>query len=118
MSWENVIRVAWLDRKLTKITAADKTGRKHFGAKRWTLLRRRIVQLEGAPTLVDLDNAPGYPHQLSGDRAEQFAMSLDGPFRLVFTPDHDPMPRTDDGGIDRARVTQVLVLEVADYHGR
>jgi len=118
MSLESIIHVAWLNRKLEKITTSDRAGRKHFGAQRWALVRRRVAQLEGAPTLKDLDGAPGHPHQLGADRPEQFAMNLDGPYRLVFAPNHDPIPTLDDGGIDRGMVTKVLVLEVTNYHGR
>lgn len=36
--------------------------------------------------------------------------------RLIFIPDHDPVPRKDDGGIDLAQVTKITILEITDYH--
>jgi proteic killer suppression protein len=42
---------------------------------------------------------------------------LDGPYRLIFTSNHDPIPLLDSGGIDKAAVTQVLIMGIVDYHG-
>ncbi len=44
-------------------------------------------------------------------------MSLWGSYRLVFVPDHDPIPTRADGGIDRTLVTKISITEVVDYHG-
>jgi hypothetical protein len=71
-----------------------------------------------APTLADMEGVPGNCHQLSADRVGQFAVHLWGSYRLVFEPDHDPVPRLNDGGIDRARITQIKIKEVVDYHGK
>jgi len=71
-----------------------------------------------ARTLLDLDGVPGKCHQLRGDRAGSFAVYLWGPYRLILEPNHDPVPRLDDGGIDRSLVTRILITEVVDYHGR
>jgi hypothetical protein len=49
-------------------------------------------------------------HQLSLDRDEQFAIDLVHPKRLVFEADHDPIPRQEDGGINKAKVTQVVIV--------
>lgn len=65
-----------------------------------------------------MDGVPGACHQLHGDRAGDFAVNLWGAYRLVFVPDHDPSPLLADGGIDRAKVTRILIKEVVDYHGR
>ncbi len=46
-----------------------------------------------------------------------FAVTLWGGYRLVFEPDHDPVPRIFDGGIDRTKVTGILIKEVVNYHG-
>lgn len=82
------------------------------------MLKRRIVSLEAASTLANLEGVPGRCHQLGADRAGEFALDLRGSFRLVFGPDHDPLPLLDDGGLDRSKVTKVVIREVVDYHGR
>lgn len=61
---------------------------------------------------------PGDCDQLTGDRSGQFAVHVTGPLRLVFVPDHEPVPRLDDGGIDQGAVTCIRILEIVDYHGK
>ena len=82
------------------------------------MIKRRLLALRGAPTLASMDGAPGRLHQLTEDRDEQFALDLRGPVRLIFKVNDDPIPRLDDGGIERAAVTKVEILEVDDYHGK
>ena len=59
---------------------------------------------------------PGRCHELKGNRADQLSLDLDGPYRLIFEPAHDPIPRRPDKGLDWTRVTAVRILEVVDYH--
>lgn len=82
------------------------------------MLKRRLATLRAAPTLKDMDGAPGRCHALSANRAGYFAVSLWGQYRLVFAPNHEPVPRLDDGGIDRAGITRIEIIEVVDYHDK
>ena len=76
------------------------------------------MELRAADTLADISTLPpARCHQLTGHRAGQFAVDVQHPFRLIFEPAHDPVPRKHDGGIDLTRVTAVRILEVTDYHG-
>ena len=102
---------------MEKAASQDARGLREWGQARWTLLKRRLTSLRRAPTLADLDGVPGHPHALSADRQGQFSLDLDGPYRLVFAPDHDPLPALPDGGLDRAAVTAVQILEITNYHG-
>jgi len=111
----DLIDIDWADRKLAKLTAADAGGRKRFGEPRWTVLKRRLKVLEVAPTLADAHGVGGL-HPLTGDRAGDYAMKLDGAYRLVIRPDHNPVPQRDSGGIDETRVTRITVVEVVNYH--
>lgn len=80
-------------------------------------LSARLKLLAATPTLAEVPSTPpDRCHQLHADRDEQFAVDLVQPYRLVFVPDHDPIPRLPDGGIDRAAVTAILVLDILDYH--
>jgi proteic killer suppression protein len=108
----------WASSKLEKACSDDRQGGKHFGADNWKLLRRRLAALYGAPTLADMEGTPGNCHQLRGDRSGQFAISLSGPWRLVFEPAHDPLPLLADGVVDAARVTSIEIKEVVNYHGK
>lgn len=57
-------------------------------------------------------------HALHGDRQGEYAAYLVHPDRIVFAPDHDPLPATPDGGLDWTRVTAVKILRIEDYHGK
>jgi len=59
---------------------------------------------------------PGRCHELKGDRAGQLAVSLNEPYRLIFEPEHDPLPRTTNGGLDWQAVTAIRILDILDYH--
>jgi len=118
MIWSDIIDISWSDRKLQKSCSNDKNGKRTFGADQWKVLKRRIVSLEVAPTLADMQGVPGRFHELSADRAEQFSLDLRGSYRLIFKPDHEPVPLLDDGGVARTLVTKIVITEVVDYHGR
>ncbi len=50
------------------------------------------------------------------DSAE-LSLDLDGPYRLLVKPAHDPVPRRPDGGLDWSQVTAIIVHGVEDTHG-
>ena len=72
---------------------------------------RKFATLAQVPTTPPLRR-----HQLTGNRDEQYAVDIDRQNRLVFAPDHDPILRRADGGIDTDRVTAIVIIEVIDYH--
>jgi len=53
---------------------------------------------------------------LNGNRKGQLSFDLDHPCRLIFLPNHKPMPSTDDGGLDWSQVTAVKILGIEDTH--
>jgi len=111
------IEISWADHKLEKSCLTDKEGQRRWGPDNWKLMKKRLASLAAAPTLEAMVGVPGRCHQLRGDRRGQFALHLWGQYRLVFVPDHDPIPLVEDGGIDQGRVTRILITEVVDYHG-
>lgn len=110
------IDVSWGDRKLAKECETDRSGVRRFGADQWVVLKRRLTVLHAAPTLADVRGTPGRLHPLSANRAGQYALDLRGATRLIFEPNHDPLPESGDGRLDESRVTAVRVIEVVDYH--
>jgi proteic killer suppression protein len=60
---------------------------------------------------------PERRHELSGNRKGRFAVDLKHPQRLVFEPNHNPLPRGADGGLDLKKINAVTIIEVEDYHG-
>lgn len=77
-------------------------------------LRSRLSDLEAHGRVTDL--VTGNPHPLKGNRAGQFAVDLNGGYRLVFVPDHDPCPIHSDGSIDWSQVIIVCIEYIGDYH--
>ena len=90
------------------------TGR--WGPKTAKKMRRRLADLEAAETLEQMRHLPGRCHELSGDLAGCLALDLDHPYRLIFRPNQDPVPRKPDGGLAWEHVTGILIEKVVDYH--
>lgn len=102
--------------KLAKQCTGQRTRQKTFGQKQAEKLGRRLDDLRAAKTLDDLRNAPGRCHELTSDRAGQLSIELEQPYRLIFEPSNEPVPKKDDGGLDWSRITAVRILEIVDYH--
>ena len=78
-----------------------------------------LDQIKASHNLADVYSLPNLEcHELSNNRQGQFAITTKQPFRLVFEPSHDPVPLKEGGGVDRVLITDILVLEVEDYHGK
>jgi proteic killer suppression protein len=112
-----LIDISWAKGKLEKACSDERRGAQAWGPEHWKLIKRRLASLLAAPTLEDMEGVPGSCHALRGDRKGQFAVSLWGSYRLVFELDHNPTPRLEDGGIDRSKITRIVIKEVVDYHG-
>jgi plasmid maintenance system killer protein len=87
-----------------------------YNTQRAKLIRRRLDDLRAASNLDAMRKLPGRCHELKGDRDGQLSLDLDGPYRLIFRPGHDPIPAKGDGGLDWAQVTDIVMLEVVDTH--
>jgi proteic killer suppression protein len=79
-------------------------------------IRQRLDDLRAATTLADMRHLPGRCHELTGNRARQLSLDLDHPYRLIFEPAHNPIPRKDDGGLDWSKVTAIIIIGVEDTH--
>ena len=110
------MEISFKSGKLCKTCPQKAAMQKAYG-KLAPKLSQRLMELYAATTLAEMSHLPPPRcHELEGQRAGQFAVDLDKNYRLIFTPDHDPVPRKDDGGIDLAQVTEITILEITDYH--
>lgn len=90
---------------------------KKLGPKMANRLQQRMMELKAAPCLADMSKLPPPRcHQLSGNRTGQLSVDLEHPYRFLFIPANDPVPKTTDGGLDWAMVTEIEILEIADTH--
>jgi proteic killer suppression protein len=111
------VEVSFETRKLAKILNSEGETIREFGAKLGKAIMKRLAFLEAANCLEDVPIARPYRrHQLSQNRKGQFAVDLEHPYRLIFKPNHNPIPVKADGGLDLKKITAITILEMEDYH--
>ena len=111
------MQIVFQTSKLTKTFNSTSALQKAYGDHIAQTIRRRLAVLKNARTLSLVPTTkPERRHQLTGNRRGQYALDLIHPPRLVFKPDHEPLPRKKDGGIDTDRITAITIIEVMDYH--
>ena len=103
--------------KLQKQCSSVKETLRAFGATRARKLQQRLMELKAATNLNQIARVPpARCHELTGNRQGQLSVDLDHPYRLIFIPANDPVPRREDGGLDWEWVTEVEIVEIADTH--
>ncbi len=103
--------------KMAKLCNSQREMRSKLGPRCAERLQQRLEELRAAATLEDMRSLPGARcHELTQDRKGQLAVDLVHPRRLVFEPEGDPVPTKADGGLDWSRVTEIVIVEVVDYH--
>jgi plasmid maintenance system killer protein len=109
--------------KNTKLAKSFNEGaqlEKIYGTLRAKKIRIRMKELRAAANLMDFwppKSPPGRCHELTeGQRAGQLSVDLDHPYRLIFIPNHDPVPARKDGGLDWSLVTAIKILGIEDTH--
>lgn len=55
-------------------------------------------------------------HELKGEKKGAFAVDISRNCRLIFIPDHNPLPVKEDKSIDCIKITDVKILRTEDYH--
>ncbi len=111
------VDILFQDRKLEKLCNDQSLLVRKYGPIRAKILRRRIGEFRAAETLEVMRSLPQVRcHELKGNRAGTLAVGLDHPFRLIFEPANNPIPKKPDGGLDWTKVTAIRVLSVEDYH--
>lgn len=103
--------------KLKRIFESESALKRKYGDRMARTIMMRIAILDASSCLAEVPTTkPDRCHQLTEDRDEQFAVDLVHPQRLIFEVDQDPIPRNEDGGINKENVTAIVIIEVIDYH--
>jgi proteic killer suppression protein len=108
--------VSFANGRLKGQLSDERSLRRAFGdrAKR---LQLRLDLLKAADCL---DDVPPFPpprrHELTGDWRGHFAVDLTANWRLIFRPNHDPVPLTKDGGVNLKAITAITIVAIEDYH--
>lgn len=111
------MEITFRTRRLARTFTSGRELRRAYGTSMAETIALRIAVLQGTPALTEVASTPPERrHALSGRRNGQYAIDLVHPYRLIFEPNHDPVPRRADGGIDTDQVTAIVIIEVVDYH--
>lgn len=112
--------ITFATKGLQKQLSEEKEMVKHHGAPRTKKLKIALTQLRAAPNLgifAPPMSPPHRCHELTGNRKGQLTIDLDHPYRLVFTPNHTPLPMRMEGGLDWSQVTSIEIRGIEDTHG-
>ena len=111
------MEIGFATKKLAKLCNSQKEMRAKLGQRCADRLEQRLAELKGAMILDDMRHLPAARcHELTADRTGQLAVDLVHPKRLIFEPDHNPVPTKEHGGLDWTAVTKVVIVEIVDYH--
>jgi len=105
--------------KLEKEFNEEKRLIKIHGSRRAKVIKIRLAELRAASSLYDLGppyDGPGRCHELTGNRKGQLSVDLDHPYRLIFVPNHKPIPSKSNGGLDWKQVTSIMIIGIEDTH--
>ncbi len=111
------MEISFDNKRLAKVFRTQKALVKKYGPQGARRVRQRLDDLQAAENLAMMRSLPGRCHELKGNRKGQFALDLVHPYRLIFEPDHQPVPSKEDGGINWTAVTAIHIIAVEDYHG-
>lgn len=109
------MQITYANKAIQRLCLEEKHQLKRLGATRAKRLKNRLSELRAAQNVSQLQL--GRPHALTGDKAGQYSVDLDGPMRLLFESTDQPPPTLVAGGIDWQQVTSVRLLEIEDTHG-
>jgi len=103
--------IRFINNKIRKVCETHSVAIKKLGLRNADLLVQRITEMEAADNLQVLRALPAPRcHLLLGDRNGQYAVDLIHPKRLVF------LPVTELREIIENLITEVIILEIVDYH--
>jgi proteic killer suppression protein len=110
------MEISFATSKLAKLCNSESKLRGSYGPRMANLIQQRLLDLAAVETLNSMRMVPGRCHPLTQNLDGLFAVDLVHPDRLVFRPDHDPLPELPGGGLDWTKVTRIEIIGVGDYH--
>ena len=111
------MKLSFRTKKLAKACSSAKKMNAEWGPQMAKKLQQRLAELQAADTLADISRVPPPRcHELTNNLAGTLSVDLVQPYRLLFVPDHDPVPARPEGGLDWSAVTAVCITGVKDTH--
>jgi len=111
--------ISFKSTKLEKEFNEEKRLIKIHGSRRAKVIKVRLAALRAASSLYDFwppKTDPGRCHELTGNYKGQLSVDLDHPYRLIFVPNHKPIPSKSDGGLNWKQVTAITIIGIEDTH--
>jgi len=108
--------ITFADKKLRKYANNNRLAAQKMGDRRAKLYQKRLEDLKDAVSFADLEHLPGRFHQLIENRKDQWSCDLDHPYRLIFEPAEDPIPKDKNGKQLLTEIKNLEIIEVTDYH--
>ena len=108
--------ISYANSKLEKLCNSEKKLRGEYGPRMAGLILQRLADLDAADDLEVTRLLPGRCHELTQNLKGCLAVDLVHPDRLAFRPNHNPIPKKKDGGLDWKKVTAIEVMGIGDYH--
>ncbi len=108
------MQIAYKNKKIRELCENRKKAEADLGSDCSRKLRTRLSDLEAAENVYEL--TAGRPHPLEPDSLREFSVDLSDGKRLVFKPDHEPIPLNEHNNTDWAKVTEIIIVYIGDYH--
>lgn len=103
--------IRFINKKIRKVCENHRLTVKKLGSRNADLLFQRIAEIRAADNLKILRALPAPRcHPLKGNRNGQYAVDLVHPKRLIF------LPKIEGTEIIESLVTEIIVVEITDYH--
>lgn len=110
------MEISYKSRKLEKQLTDPKEMSKSFGQLAVTI-KMRLKNLKDADNLAIMRTIPAAGcHELTGNHKGELAVDVSGNYRMIFEPDHNPIPQKSDGGLNWEEVNKIQINEIEDYH--
>ena len=110
------MKIDFADKELEKCANNDSYRLRKMGKIRAKLYKQRLDEIFSADTLEDLRNLPGNYHELTNNRKGQWAVNLEQPYRLIFSPQSSEIPIDKSGKYIWNEIVDVIMIEIINYH--
>ena len=107
--------IEFKDKVIRELCESNRSAVRTLGAPSAKKLRTRYSDLEAAKNVFELPPV-GNPHTYVANKKEVFSLNLHGGARVLFVPNHNPVPTKIDVGIDWREVTAIIIIEIGDPH--
>ncbi len=108
--------ITFVNKKLKQYANDNKMAIKKLGPARAKKFLMRLDDIAAIESFSDLEYLPGKYHQLKENRKDQWACDLDQPYRLIFEPGINPIPKDKDGKQILNEIKILDIIEIVNYH--